>query len=92
MQSIHAVDHRALCVPEGLSITRNVGAWSQVANMLYLDSPAGVGLSYSATLEDYTTNDTHTAHDSNIFLRKFFQEFEEFAKLPFYISGAALHG
>ncbi|EIE22088.1 peptidase S10, serine carboxypeptidase [Coccomyxa subellipsoidea C-169] len=76
----------------GLSITRNVGAWSQVANMLYLDSPAGVGLSYSATPEDYTTNDTHTAHDSNIFLRSFFQEFDEFAKLPFYISGESYAG
>ncbi len=57
--------------------------------MLYLDSPAGVGLSYSASPADYTTNDTHTAHDSNTFLRKFFEEFVEFSKLTFYISGAA---
>lgn len=59
--------------------------------MLYLDSPAGVGLSYSASPADYTTNDTHTAHDSDIFIRKFFEEFEEFANLPFYISGASGH-
>ncbi|BDA42112.1 Serine carboxypeptidase 1 [Coccomyxa sp. Obi] len=76
----------------GLNIYRNIGAWSQQANMLYLDSPAGVGLSYSASPADYTTNDTHTAHDSNIFLRKFFEEFAEFAKLPFYISGESYAG
>ena len=55
--------------------------------MLYLDSPSGVGLSYSETEEDYVTNDTHTAHDSNIFLREFFRQYEAFAKHPFYISG-----
>lgn len=73
----------------GLDISRNVGAWSSVANMLYLDSPAGVGLSYSGTAEDYTTNDTRTAQDSAVFLHRWFQEYEAFAKLPFYISGAA---
>ena len=55
--------------------------------MLYLDAPAGVGLSYSEAAEDYTTNDTHTAHDSNIFLRKWFSKYDAYAKLPFYISG-----
>lgn len=72
----------------GLSITRNsAGAWSQVASMLYLDSPAGVGLSYSEAAEDYTTNDTHTARDTNTFLRKWLSKHAAFAKLPFYISG-----
>ncbi len=74
----------------GINISRNIGAWSQAANMLYLDSPSGVGLSYSETEEDYVTNDTHTAHDSNIFLHEFFREYETFAKHPFYISGDTL--
>ena len=41
--------------------------------MIYLDSPAGVGLSYSDTRSDYVTNDTATAADANVFLRRFFQ-------------------
>jgi hypothetical protein len=60
---------------------------SQVASMLYVDSPAGVGLSYSETKEDYDTNDTQTAHDLNVFLRTFFYKYEEFSKLDFYITG-----
>ncbi len=73
----------------GLDITCNVGAWSKVANVLYLDSPSGVGMSFSGVEQDYITNDTATAHDSNIFLRKFFTLYPDFASHDFYISGVA---
>lgn len=55
--------------------------------MLYVDSPAGVGLSYSETKDDYTTNDTHTAADLNTFLRAFFSRYAAFSERDFYISG-----
>lgn len=43
----------------------------QVANMIFLDSPAGVGLSYSqAGSKDYRTDDMVTAADAEEFLRK----------------------
>lgn len=77
-------------VPEGVDITRNIGAWSKVANVLYLDSPSGVGLSYSSEAQDYVTNDTATARDSNYFLRKFFNLYPDFASHDFYISGMSL--
>ena len=71
----------------GLTITRNLGAWSQVANMLYIDSPAGVGLSVAAHSEDTVTNDTQTATDTSAFLRKWFRKYEAFQKHNFFISG-----
>ena len=71
----------------GLNISRNIGAWSQVANMLYIDSPAGVGLSVAAHSADMVTNDTQTATDTNIFLRKWFRKHEAFQKHEVYISG-----
>lgn len=40
----------------------------QVSNIIYLDSPAGVGLSYSKNKSDYTTGDVQTALDSHKFL------------------------
>lgn len=42
----------------------------QVSSVLYLDSPAGVGLSYSANQSDYKTGDLKTATDSHTFLLK----------------------
>jgi serine carboxypeptidase-like clade 1 len=38
--------------------------------MIYLDSPAGVGLSYSKNVSDYQTGDLKTAADSHTFLLK----------------------
>ena len=64
--------------------------WSKVANIIYLDSPAGVGLSYSDTARDYVTNDTATAADANIFLRRFFEEYPEFLQNELYIAGTLL--
>jgi len=58
-----------------------------VANVIYLDSPAGVGLSYSDTRSDYKTNDTHTAADADVFLRRFFERYPEFLRNELYIAG-----
>jgi hypothetical protein len=38
-----------------------VGSWSKAASVLYVDSPIGVGMSYSSNIEDYNTNDTKSA-------------------------------
>jgi hypothetical protein len=38
--------------------------------VIYLDSPAGVGLSYSKNVSDYKTGDLKTAVDSHTFLLK----------------------
>ncbi|GJX68900.1 G-type lectin S-receptor-like serine/threonine-protein kinase [Tanacetum coccineum] len=40
------------------------------SNMIYLDSLAGVGMSYSSNKSDYTTMDTKTALDSHKFFIK----------------------
>lgn len=42
----------------------------QVSNIIYLDSPVGVGFSYSNNISDYITGDTKTAVDSHAFLLK----------------------
>lgn len=42
----------------------------QVSNIIYLDSPAGVGLSYSNDTSDYNTGDLKTALDAHTFLLK----------------------
>ena len=48
---------------------------------------AGTGMSYSDTHSDYMTNDTHTAEDSNRFMRGFLEQHPEYAKHDFYIIG-----
>jgi carboxypeptidase C (cathepsin A) len=42
----------------------------KVSNIMYLDSPAGVGMSYSLNRSDYVTGDLKTAADAHKFLSK----------------------
>ncbi|XP_061351197.1 serine carboxypeptidase-like 20 [Gastrolobium bilobum] len=70
----------------------NPYSWSKVSNIIYLDSPAGVGLSYSKNSSKYVTGDLQTASDNHAFLLKWFQQFPEFLANPFYISGESYAG
>jgi len=75
------------------NLTLNPNSWNKVANMIYLDSPAGVGLSYSTNPDvDYNTGDKITAHDSCNFLQHFFSQFPEFQSNDFYIAGESYAG
>ncbi|OVA04090.1 Peptidase S10 [Macleaya cordata] len=70
----------------------NPHSWSKVSNIIYLDSPAGVGLSYSDNTSDYVTGDRKTASDTHTFLLKWFEQYPEFLSNPFYISGESYAG
>ena len=51
------------------------GTWAKLANMVYLEAPAGVGFSYSDDTADYTTDDDKTAADNLEALQAFFKKF-----------------
>ncbi|CAL5363081.1 unnamed protein product [Camellia sinensis] len=70
----------------------NPYSWSKVSNIIYLDSPAGVGFSYSENMTFYSTGDLQTASETNIFLLKWFNLFPEFLSNPFYIAGESYGG
>ncbi|XP_066360271.1 serine carboxypeptidase 1-like [Miscanthus floridulus] len=70
----------------------NPYSWSKVSSVIYLDSPSGVGLSYSKNVSYYETGDLKTASDSHTFLLKWFQLYPEFLKNPFYIAGESYAG
>ncbi|CAL0302829.1 unnamed protein product [Lupinus luteus] len=70
----------------------NPYSWSKVSNIIYLDSPAGVGFSYSKNKKDYTTNDFQTASDTHIFLLEWFKLYPEFLPNPLFLSGESFAG
>ncbi|BBN16519.1 serine carboxypeptidase-like clade II [Marchantia polymorpha subsp. ruderalis] len=77
---------------EGKALLTNPYSWNKVSNVIFLESPAGVGFSYTNTSADLITGDERTALDSYEFLVKFFKMYEEFAKAPFYIAGESYAG
>ena len=64
-----------------------------VANVIFLESPAGVGFSYSNTSSDYDeSGDSKTAEDAYIFLVNWLERFPEYKTRAFYISGESYAG
>ncbi|XP_062205668.1 serine carboxypeptidase-like 34 [Phragmites australis] len=71
----------------------NPYAWNQAANLLFLDSPAGVGFSYTNTsFEKDPPGDNSTAHGSYTFLVRWFQRFPQHKAKEFYIAGESYAG
>nr|TKW33547.1 hypothetical protein SEVIR_2G244200v2 [Setaria viridis] len=79
--------------PDGKTLRRNRHAWNNVANVIFLESPAGVGFSYSNTSSDYDkSGDARTAVDSYNFLLHWLERFPEYKGRDFYIAGESYAG
>ncbi|KAJ1410267.1 Serine carboxypeptidase, serine active site [Sesbania bispinosa] len=79
--------------PDGKTLFRNKYAWNEVANVLFLESPAGVGFSYSNTTSDYdSAGDKATAKDAYVFLINWLERFPQYKNRDFYITGESYAG
>ncbi|XP_076890563.1 serine carboxypeptidase-like 34 [Bidens hawaiensis] len=71
----------------------NKEAWNKAANLLFLESPVGVGFSYTNTSTDIKQlGDKITAQDSYTFIRKWFKRFPQYKTHEFYIAGESYAG
>ncbi|KAM3921556.1 lysosomal protective protein-like [Leptodactylus fuscus] len=80
-----------LIQPDGSTLETNQYSWNKIANVLYLESPAGAGFSYSDDKE-YITGDAEIAKANYMALKDFFRLFPEFTKNDFYITGESYGG
>ncbi|KAE8715506.1 Serine carboxypeptidase-like 40 [Hibiscus syriacus] len=78
---------------DGKTLYRNEYAWNTVANVLFLESPAGVGFSYSKNSSDYTdVGDKRTAEDSYVFLLNWLERFPQYKTRDLFITGESYAG
>ncbi|XP_027099430.1 serine carboxypeptidase-like 46 [Coffea arabica] len=74
-------------------LLRNKYSWNSASNMLYVESPIGVGFSYSNTSSDYINwNDTTTAWDNLQFPLNWFKEFPQHRDSDLYLTGESYAG
>ena len=65
----------------------------EAANVLFLESPAGVGFSYSNRSSDYSANgDRKTAASNYVFLVNWLERFPEYKNRDFFIAGESYAG
>ncbi|XP_050050048.1 lysosomal protective protein-like [Dermacentor andersoni] len=77
--------------PLGVNVTMNPYSWNKVANIIFLESPAGVGFSYDPT-GDYASDDTKATEDNYVALLDFFEKYPQFKKNDFYAIGDSYGG
>jgi serine carboxypeptidase-like clade II len=64
-----------------------------VANVIFLESPAGVGFSYSKNSLNYSIiGDNSTARDSYTFLLNWLERFPQYKTRDFFIAGESYGG
>ena len=66
--------------------------WAKVGHMLYLESPLGVGYSYSNDKADYNVDDDQTAAQNLAAVEKFFALYPELGARDFFITGESYAG
>ncbi|XP_031132013.1 serine carboxypeptidase-like 42 [Ipomoea triloba] len=77
---------------DGRGLIKNSKSWNKASNLLFVESPAGVGWSYSNTSSDYTCGDISTAEDMLIFMKKWYEKFQEFLDRPLFLTGESYAG
>lgn len=77
----------------GAGLDFNNYSWNKEANLLFLESPIGVGFSYTNTSSDLTElDDKFTAEDAYTFLVNWLERFPQFKTRDFFISGESYAG
>ncbi|KAH7688262.1 Peptidase S10 serine carboxypeptidase protein [Dioscorea alata] len=80
---------------DGQSLYLNPYSWKQVANILFLNSPVGVGFSYANNSQDILNNGderTVQSNDSLVFLTKWLKRYPQYKGRDFYIYGESYAG
>lgn len=80
-------------LPDSSGVYLHKYGWNQASNMLFLESPSGVGFSFSnVSSENQIGGDKRTADDNYLFLLNWFERFPQYKGREFYIAGESYAG
>ena len=75
-----------------VTVTVNPNRWTRFANVLYFETPVGVGFSYNSDNSYSDNNDENTAQRNLAAMRKFFESYSEFKNASLYFAGESYAG
>lgn len=68
-------------------------SWNQIANVIYVEAPSGVGFSYSNDTSKYKgITDAESSFDNFLFLQAWFRVFASFKANDFYVTAESYGG
>lgn len=74
------------------TFVQNDYSWNKEANMLYIESPAGVGFSYCIDKNECNFDDMSSSLDNLQAVLSFYDKFPEYTNHDLYISGESYAG
>ncbi|PNY11808.1 serine carboxypeptidase 42-like protein [Trifolium pratense] len=77
---------------DGRGLRKNSMSWNRASNLLFVESPAGVGWSYSNTASDYNIGDASTANDMLLFFLKWYEKFPTYRSRELFLTGESYAG
>lgn len=77
---------------KGDGLLLNPYSWNKASNVLFLETPSGVGFSYSNTNNDNNSDDSKVATENLAFLLAWFKEFPEFQASELFLTGESYAG
>ncbi|XP_061355469.1 serine carboxypeptidase-like 42 isoform X2 [Gastrolobium bilobum] len=77
---------------DGRGLRINSKSWNKASNILFVESPAGVGWSYSNTTSDYNSGDASTANDMYLFMLKWYEKFPSYRSRELFLTGESYAG
>lgn len=84
-------EHGPFAIKRNLDLELRPYRWNRLSNMLYMEAPVGVGLSYS-TIQNYNNSDDRTAVENEHALNEFFSLFPHLKTHDFYLTGESYAG
>jgi carboxypeptidase C (cathepsin A) len=79
-------------VNKDMTLSMNPYSWNNLANMVFIEAPCGVGFSYSDDKDDYKTDDAQTAADNYALVQAFFDRFPQYRTNSLYITSESYGG
>lgn len=79
-------------VQEDMTLALDKYSWNTVSNMVFIESPCGVGFSYSNDKANYNTGDDQTAQDNWQLIQAFMERFPSYRSNDLYLSSESYGG
>jgi len=79
-------------INQNLTLYVNVYSWVNIANMVFIEQPAGVGFSYATDKKEYNVDDEDAAQANYEFILLFLQKYKNFQANDFYLTSESYGG
>ena len=77
---------------ENGELVKNPYSWNEIANVIFIEQPAGVGFSANSKIDGFAYGDKQAAEDNWEFVKGWMDRFDAYKKSPFYLTSESYGG